>query len=322
MADSGSWQVDPAAAGERLDRFLSARLDAARNRLQRWIADGRVTVDGRTAKASHRLRVGEQIACTPPDVPDDPGIEAQEGPLRVLHQDADIIVVDKPDGLIIHPGAGRPSGTLANHLLHRFPDLAGVGGTGRPGIVHRLDKNTSGVLVIARSERAYQALSTAFAERAVAKTYLAVVYDRPMPSEDLIDLPIARHPHDRTRMAIRTDGRPSRTRYRVLAEAAACALLEIHLETGRTHQIRVHLKARNHPLVGDPVYGEARWRGRTAPARHHLARFQRPALHAWKLGFDHPADHRQVAFEAPVPEDIRTLWSAIGGVWPVDEDVA
>jgi 23S rRNA pseudouridine1911/1915/1917 synthase len=320
MSEPHRWQVECADEGDRLDRFLSSRLDFARNRLQHWIADGLVTIDGRPTKASHRLRVSEKIVCTEPDAPTEPGVEAQEGPLNVLFVDPHIIVLDKPAGLTVHPGAGRPDQTLANHLLHHFPEIAGVGGPGRPGVVHRLDKDTSGVLVVARTVASYRALATAFANRSVEKTYLAVVYDLPAAATDLIDLPIGRHPHDRTRMSVRSQGRPSRTRFRVLAEAAACALLEVDLETGRTHQIRVHLKARNHPLVGDPVYGEARWRGRVAPARHHLARFSRPALHAWRLAFAHPADGSPMHFEAPVPDDLRTLWQALGGTWPPTTD--
>lgn len=308
--------IGAADDGSRLDRFLAARLDLPRNRLQAWIKDGRVLVDGRPAKPSHRLRAGESVVATPPAALPDPRLEPEPGHLDILFADADLIVLDKPAGIAVHPGAGRPGGTLANRLLAFDPGLAGIGGPGRPGIVHRLDQNTTGVMVVARSDDAYRALSRAFAERAVDKHYLAVVHGVPEPPAHRIELPLARHATDRTRMAVRPGGRPATTRYRVRASAGVCALLDLGLDTGRTHQIRVHMKAIGHPLVGDPVYGEARWRGTHGPARRLLASFPRPALHALRLAFDHPRSAEHLSFEAPVPDDLRELWQALGGSWP------
>jgi 23S rRNA pseudouridine1911/1915/1917 synthase len=207
---------------------------------------------------------------------------------------------------------------LANRLLHRFPEIAVVGGPGRPGIVHRLDKDTTGVVAVARSARAYRQLSTAFAQREIQKTYLAIVYGEPKNMEGGIDLPIGRHPTERKKMAVVAGGRPALTLYRVLAVSAGLAFLELDLQTGRTHQIRVHLKAIGHPLVGDPVYGEARWRGRPRMGRKQLEGFPRPGLHAWKLQFEHPGNGRQVSFEAPIPADMQTLWqAATRAEWPL-----
>lgn len=300
--------VGTEAAGERLDRYLATRLDEPRNQIQRWIRASRVRLGGRIeTKPSTALAGGETIEVHPPP-PEPAGIEPEEGPLRVLHEDSELIVIDKPAGLTVHPGAGRPEGTLAHRLLGHYPELDGVGGPGRPGIVHRLDKDTSGVLVVARTATAYRALQRAFAERAVDKLYLAVVYGVPEPPSGTIDHPIGRHPERRQRMAPRPDGRAALSRYRTLASARGISLLEIDLATGRTHQIRVHLKAVRHPIVGDPVYGEARWKEVPVEARRPLRTFPRPALHAWKIAFDHPATGERVRFEAPLPEDVQRLW--------------
>ncbi|HEX2163810.1 MAG TPA: RluA family pseudouridine synthase, partial [Thermoanaerobaculia bacterium] len=267
-------------------------------------------------KASHALAAGETVECEVPAAAPDDRVEPEEGELAVLHADADLLVVDKPAGLTVHPGAGRATGTLVHRLLHRYPELAGVGGPGRPGIVHRLDRDTSGVLVVARTDAAHRALARAFAGRRVDKRYLGIVHGVPAPAGE-IDAPIGRHPERRKEMTVRPDGRPARTRWRVLAAAGGAALLELSIETGRTHQIRVHLKHQRHPLVGDPVYGEPRWKGlRGGAARNALRDFPRPALHAWRLAFPHPATGEEVAFTAPVPEDLRELWRTVGGAWP------
>lgn len=313
-----AWTADAAAAGERLDRHVAARLDLPRNQVQRWIREGRVLVNGAQARPSAALSAGDVIACDPPERRDD-RILPEDTDLDLLHDDEHLAVLLKPAGLAVHPGAGRPSGTLAHRLLARFPEMAGVGGPGRPGIVHRLDRDTSGVMVVARTPAAYARLSRAFAAREVDKRYLAIVYGAPSPPTGRIDAPIGRHPTRRKEMTVRMDGRPARTGYRTLGSAAGISLLELDLETGRTHQIRVHLKHLGHPLVGDPVYGEARWKGLPRPLQATLRDFPRPALHAWRLTFAHPATGERLTFEAPVPQDMRTLWEeATGRPFPPD----
>jgi len=313
-----SWRVPEDRAGERLDRHVAEHLDVPRNQIQRWIREGRVRVDGADAKASTPVQAGNEITARPPP-PRDDRIRPEEGELDLLHVDDHLVVLDKPAELTVHPGAGRRTGTLAHRLLARFPEIRGLGGPGRPGIVHRLDKDTTGVMVVARTEKAYRALSRAFSRRRVDKRYLAICYGTPEPPEGRIDAPIGRHPQRRKEMAVRPGARRAVTGYRVLASAAGLSVLELELETGRTHQIRVHLKWAGHPLVGDPVYGEARWKGLPAGIRGPLRSFPRPALHAWRLAFEHPADGRRVVFEAPVPEDLVALWEDLSGErWPVD----
>ncbi|HYG64748.1 MAG TPA: RluA family pseudouridine synthase, partial [Thermoanaerobaculia bacterium] len=303
-------------AGERLDRHVAERLGLPRNQVQRWIRDGLVQVNGREARPSTAVAAGDQVTCDRPKLRDD-RIVPESGELPVLHEDEHVVVLDKPPGLTVHPGAGRATGTLAHRLLDRYPEMAGVGGPGRPGIVHRLDQGTSGVMAVARTAGAYARLSRAFAERQVEKRYLALVYGTPSPPAGTIESPIGRHPDRRKEMAVRPGGRPARTDYRTVAARAGIALVEIGLGTGRTHQIRVHMKTAGHPLIGDPVYGEARWKGLPRPVQAPLRDFTRPALHAWRLSFDHPADGRRLAFEAPVPADLRELWmEATGTPWP------
>jgi len=298
---------------ERLDRYLARLLDEPRNRVQRWIGDGHVAVNGRPAKASLLLRSGDEVELAVPERPADARLTAEDGDLDILYEDEDLVVLKKPVGLAVHPGAGRTSGTLAHRLLGRYPETAAVGGPGRPGIVHRLDRDTTGVLVVARTDRAYRHLAAAFAERRVEKAYVAITYAAPRPDEGSIELPIGRHPQDRKKMAVTKTGRPAVTRYRTRLEAGGLAWLEINLLTGRTHQIRVHLKAVGHPLVGDPVYGEARWRSFPGSVRRHLRLFPRPALHARRLAFVHPRTGEPVAFEAEVPEDMSQLWRRVTG---------
>jgi 23S rRNA pseudouridine1911/1915/1917 synthase len=310
-----SWTVEPEGEGERLDRHVSSRLDVARNRVQKWIAEGLVRVNGRPAKPATVLAAGDLIACRPP-APKEERVLPEPGDLRVLHEDSELVVIDKPAGLVVHPGAGRSTGTLVHRLLGRYPEMAGVGGSGRPGIVHRLDKGTSGILVAARTPAAYAGLARAFASRDVEKLYLGIAYGAPSPPAGSIEAPIGRHPHRRQEMAVRPAGRPARTLYRTRAAAAGLSLLELDLATGRTHQIRVHLKSIGHPLVGDPTYGEARWKGMPRPVQPFLRDFPRPALHAWRLSFRHPASGARVTFEAPVPEDFRDLWEKVAGDAP------
>ena len=297
-------------AGARLDRSLARQLGLPRNQIQNWIESGLVRIDdtvvGKTGRA---LKPGETLSWEAP-LPADDRITPESGELRLIHLDEDLIVLDKPPGLAMHPGAGRSAATLAHRLLGRFPELAGVGGPGRPGIVHRLDKDTSGVLVVARHADSYRTLSRAFAERRVEKRYLAIVRGAPRAATGSIDLPIGRHAVKRQKMAVRADGRQALTLFRVVAKAPAWSLLELDLKTGRTHQIRVHLQHLGYPVAGDTTYGGGA-PGSSAATRKPLP--PRVALHAWRLAFSHPRDGRRVEFEAPFASDLAEWWSRVGG---------
>lgn len=308
-----SWTVPAEDEGQRLDRHLAERLKESRHQIQRWISEKRVRLNDGPTKPATRVEAGDRVVCTPPETPRDAGLKPEKGSLVSLYEDPHLVVLDKAPGVAVHPGAGRPSGTLANFLLDQYPEIATVGGPGRPGIVHRIDLDTTGLLVVARSTEAYHGLSSAFAERRVEKTYLAVAYGTPQPRSGEITSSIGRHRGDRKKMTVRRDGRPAHTRYRVTHAAAGISRLEIDILTGRTHQIRVHLKSLGNPLVGDPVYGEARWRGLPRPSWRALSTFPRPALHAWRLAFDHPVDGQRLDLEAPVPEDLRQLWKGVTG---------
>jgi 23S rRNA pseudouridine1911/1915/1917 synthase len=233
-------------------------------------------------------------------------------PLDILFEDQHLIVINKPPGLVIHPAAGNPDGTLVNALLAHCRDLSGVGGVERPGIVHRLDKDTSGVLIAAKSDAAHRGLSLSFRWRTTDKRYLAVVYGIPKADEGVVDAPIARHPSERKRMAVVPSGRSARTLYWVRERFPGCALVECRLVTGRTHQVRVHMAHIGHALVGDPVYAGRQWRAIEDPALAALCRdFPRQALHAWKLTITHPATGEPMTFEAPIPADIASLLGAL-----------
>jgi 23S rRNA pseudouridine1911/1915/1917 synthase len=306
-------EVPAAAAGERLDRFLARILDRPRNQIQRWIREGRASLRGAPLKPSHTVSGGEVLTVLPADEAERQTLEPESEELRVLYEDSDLAVLDKPADLSVHPGAGRSTGTLAHRILARYPETAAVGGPGRPGIVHRLDKDTTGALLVARTPAAYRALSEAFARRQIAKTYLAIVHGEPKAARGTIAAAIGRHPQRRREMTVRPSGRPAVTHYRVVDSAAGVAALELDLETGRTHQIRVHLKHLGHPLVGDPVYGEARWRALPRARQGPLRDFPRPALHAWRLALEHPTRGERMSFEAPIPADLRELWRRLSG---------
>lgn len=308
-----TWRATEEQAGDRLDRHLAEQLDLPRNRVQGWIRDHRVRVNGRVARASTSLRAGALVECEPPDEAVSP-LEPEAGELVLLAEDAHFFVLDKPADLVVHPGAGVSTGTLVHRLLALDPSIATVGSPARPGIVHRLDRDTTGAMVVARTDLGYRALARDFAERRVTKVYLAVAHGR-VPEQGSWSWPIARHPRHRTRMAIDPRGRPALTEFRRLdlADEDRISLIALRLHTGRTHQIRVHLKAASHPLIGDPVYGEARWKQLGPAHRKGVRSFDRPALHAWFLGLDHPRSGDPVAVTAFPPDDMIALWRAVSG---------
>jgi 23S rRNA pseudouridine1911/1915/1917 synthase len=288
--------------GERLDRAIASTLpELSRSRVQALLEAGRVLVGGRPGRASVRLKGGEQVEVSVPP-PESAIPEPEDLPLTVLHEDRDLLVLDKPAGLVVHPAAGHARGTLVNALLHHVRGLSGVGGVLRPGIVHRLDKETSGCLVVAKNDATLHALQRAFQERAVEKTYLALVHGHP-PAAGRLETLHARHPRDRKRFTGRAKtGKPAVTTWRVRTILHGAALLEVGLETGRTHQIRVHLSEMGHPLLGDALYGGTR-KG-DARLKAVQARLGRQGLHAWKLAFSHPRTGKPVRCEAPVPRDL------------------
>ncbi len=288
----------PQDAGERLDRFLHARLpELSRARLQDLIRDGHALLNGKTSKPGAALKAGDHISLTLPEPEPAARLVAQDIPVTILHEDADILVIDKPAGLVVHPAAGNPDGTLVNALLHHCDDLSGIGGEARPGIVHRLDKDTSGCIVVAKHDRAHRRLTEAFADRRVAKTYLAVVNGVPREAAGRLQNFIGRHPVDRKRMAILYDGagKEAVTEWERLTVHQDCALIRCRLLTGRTHQIRVHMKeGLGYPILGDPIYGH--------PSRQKI-KTPRLMLHAWRLAFNHPLSERPLAFEASIPPE-------------------
>ena len=282
--------------GERLDVFVARRLpELSRSHAQRLIQDGLVSVDARQMKASERLSAGAKVTVQIPPPEPAPGLEAEAIPVTVLFQDFDLMVVDKPAGLTVHPAPGHPTGTLVNALLAIVPDLKGISGTLRPGIVHRLDKDTSGLILVAKNDRAMRVLQRQLKDRDVHKTYLALVEGVPKPAQGVIEAPIGRHPKNRKKMAVVANGRESETRYRVREVIAGgrYALLEVEPVTGRTHQIRVHMAAIGHPVVADAVYGK------------RSEALARQFLHAWKIAFTMPLGGREVEFESPLPRDLR-----------------
>lgn len=299
-------QVDDAAAGERLDRFLAANLpDWSRSRLSQLVDEGQVRLDGRSVKASARLKPGQQVEVTiPPPVPAEP--QPEDLPLDVIFEDPDVIVVNKAAGMVVHPAAGVESGTLVNAILHRVKDLGGVGGELRPGIVHRLDKDTSGVMVVAKNDLALARLQASFTAREVDKRYVALVHGVPPPS-GTFDTPFGRHPVDRVRMTGRLREEPGVRRavtHWELVEVfgTVAARVDVQLETGRTHQIRVHFSEAGFPLLGDETYGGARRDKKASEVVRRAAKaLGRQALHAATLAFPHPRTGEPLRFEAPLP---------------------
>jgi 23S rRNA pseudouridine1911/1915/1917 synthase len=292
--------------GGRLDRALAQLFpNYSRSFLAKLIDDGRVRIDGAAAqKHSQRVNAGQrvEIDVPPPSVTE---IVSQDLPIQVLFEDQDIVVIDKPAGLVVHPAAGHSDRTLVNALLFHVKDLSGIGGELRPGIVHRLDKDTSGVMVIAKNDAAHRALASAWKD--VKKEYLAIVYGRPKHDTGTIEAPIGRDPRNRKRMAIVKGGRKAVTDYAVVEALRYVSLLDCTLRTGRTHQIRVHLKHLGHPLLGDPIYSGPQWRGiPDKRVQKTIASFSRQALHAWRITLP---DGRM--FEAPLAEDMNSLLQAL-----------
>jgi len=314
-------------AGWRLDRFLTWALpEFSRARLQQLLAEGAVTLTGRKVKdANHRVKNGDVFdLLVQPARPTRP--QGQDIPLTIVHEDKDLVVIEKPAGLVVHPAAGNPDGTLVNALIaHCGDSLLGIGGEARPGIVHRLDKDTSGLIVAAKNERAMTSLAKQFANHTIERAYNAVVWGSPRDSTGLIESQIGRSQFDRKRMAVlRGGGKLARTNYKVLEKFGPpdrpfASLIECRLETGRTHQIRVHLTHLGHPLIGDPQYGRARSAPRAKTPAEETAftaatEFSRQALHAVLLGFQHPSRHKTMRFESPWPEDFAGLVAALRGL--------
>ncbi len=299
--------VGEGEAGQRLDRVAAVLLGVPRAQVQRWAQAGRLHLNGEAAKPSAHVREGDRIEADPPE-PVDAAVVPEAIPLEILFEDEAVVVLDKPPGLVVHPAPGHPRGTLVNALLHHCGDLAGIGGVLRPGIVHRLDRGTSGVMVVAKHDAAHLSLAEQFRTHEIDRLYRAWV--RGVPKEDggRIDQPIGRHPRDRKRMSVAArHARAARTNWEVERRypASGIARLAIRPETGRTHQIRVHLSSRGLPLLGDGVYG----RGRRAKGP---VRFRRPALHAAALGFTHPTIGERLHFEALLPADLQELERQLG----------
>lgn len=315
MSEIRAVVVPAAQAGSRLDRTLSELFpERSRSFLARLIEQGHVHLDGApVVKSSTRVEPGQTVEVTFPP-PEPSTVESQDLPLTVLYEDADIVVIDKPPGLVVHPAAGHRDQTLVNALLFHVPDLSGVGGELRPGIVHRLDKDTSGVMIIAKNDEAHRKLSAAWGTDRVRKEYLALVYGTPAESSGVIDAPIGRHPRDRKRMAVVKGGRAAMTEYEVIGQYRHVSLVRLVLRTGRTHQIRVHMKHLGHPIVGDPVYSGPQWRGiPDKKLQKTLSSLGRQALHAWKITFDHPRTGERTTIEAPLREDLRRVILDCGG---------
>jgi 23S rRNA pseudouridine1911/1915/1917 synthase len=308
-ASTATLEVPPEHEGARLDRFLAGVLpERSRSQIQRLIKDGQVTVGGRPCRVSTPVRAGQQVTVEVPAMrPATPAAEAL--PLVFLHEDADLVVVDKPAGMVVHPAAGHASGTLVNALLHHVTDLSGVGGEERPGIVHRLDRGTSGVMVVAKHDRSHAELARQFHDREVEKAYVALVWGV-VQAGRRIDLPIGRDPVNRQKMSARARrARSAVTRVTRAEHLRGVSLVEVAIATGRTHQIRVHLSAIGHPIVGDATYGGTH--RRVPPYLKPIARLVRPFLHAARLTFTHPADGRRLTFESPLAGDLQAVLDAL-----------
>ena len=315
------FRVGVPSEGTRLDLFVAgACSDLSRSRIQKLIAEGAVRLSGSPAKRAHVVRAGEEIEVEVPE-PRTAAIEPQDIPLSILYEDDHLLAIDKPPGIVVHPSPGHDSGTLVNALLHHARDLSGIGGERRPGIVHRLDRDTSGVLLVAKTDRAHASLSRQMKKRSLRKEYLALAAGLARVRKGDVNLPVGRDPRDRKKMrafgnadSIPSGAREARTLYEIEREwpELRLTLLRCRLVTGRTHQIRVHLAAAGLPVVGDPVYGRPRYdRVRDADLARRLREFPRQALHAERIGLRHPETNEELEIVAPVPEDMAGLIAAI-----------
>lgn len=303
-------RIGASTDGWRLDRALADAIPTlSRERLKVLISAGAVTRAGETTRdPARKAREGDTFAVAVPE-PEPAHNEAQDIPLSVAFEDEHLIVVDKPAGLVVHPAAGNLDGTLVNALLHHCGgSLSGIGGVARPGIVHRIDKDTSGLMVAAKTDRAHEGLAKQFAAHSIDRRYLAIVYGLPRPAEGVVDAPLARSPQNRKKVAIVSTGKRAVTHYRTIRKLHEASLVECRLETGRTHQVRVHMASIGHSLIGDPVYGRAK--GSAGAVAKQLG-FKRQALHAAHLGFTHPVTSRPMAFESTWPGDMQELFISL-----------
>jgi len=309
-----AFEVSEADAGTRLDAFLASRVEnVSRTMLKRAIEDGDVLVGGRVAKPSHKLRAGERVEVEELPAPPVNELTPEEIPLDIVYEDEEVVVVNKPAGMVVHPAAGVHSGTLANALAFHFNQLSEQAGALRPGIVHRLDRDTSGLVVAAKTAHAHENLSEQFRARTVFKSYAALVHGVLKEEKGRIEQPIARDPRNRTRMAVVRGGRAALSLWKVRRRFERMTLLDVEIKTGRTHQIRVHLAWMKHPVVGDEVYGMGRDRNLTDPRlRSAVAALGRQFLHAGRLGFHHPRTGEWVSFNAPLPRELAELIEKLG----------
>jgi 23S rRNA pseudouridine1911/1915/1917 synthase len=306
-------EFSDAQHGLRLDRALAELMpEHSRSSLARLIEEGRVSLDGKKAeKSSMRVAAGQRVEIEiPPPAPS--GVASQDLPLTILFEDDDLVIIDKPAGIVVHPAAGHSDRTLVNALLFHVRNLSGIDGEVRPGIVHRLDKDTSGLMVIAKNDAAHRKLAVEWGTDRVRKEYLAIVYGTPKQQRATIEAPIGRDPRNRKRMSVVAGGRSAVTEYAIEQPLRHASLLRLRLRSGRTHQIRVHLKHLGHPIIGDPLYSGPQWRGiPDKRLQKAIAAFPRQALHAARLTIPHPRTGKQMTFESPLPEDMQVLLAAL-----------